>query len=102
MKTANSRLRCSEQDLGANTFRRNSMRLKKFLTASFCLLFISLSGTAQTSNQSQQGPANNSQRQLAVPLVPRILQQEDKSANTEKSDSPWFKGKARSEEHTSE
>lgn len=71
------------------------MRLTKFLIVPFCLFLAALNGLAQTSSQSQQGLSQPGQKQLAVPLVPRILQQGNNSANDLKSDSPWVNGKAR-------
>jgi hypothetical protein len=85
---------CKQQARGANTLRSNSMRLTKFLIVPFCFLIAAVSGLAQTSTQKEQVPSGSNQRQLPVPLVPRILQQDDKSTAAEKSDSPWFKGKA--------
>jgi hypothetical protein len=94
MTMANTPLHCEEQHPGDNTFGRNSMRLTTFLITPLCFALAALNGLAQASNQNQPGSSCNGERQLAVPLVPRIFQHDDKSANT-KSDSPWFKGKAR-------
>src|SRR5579864_3603229 len=91
-KTVNSPLHCKKQDRGVNPFWRNLMKLGKCIVVPFCLLLTTLICFAQM-NQTKQEPSQSGQRQLPT-HIPMILQQEQQSPEAEKSDSPYFKGKA--------
>jgi len=70
------------------------MKLGKCMVVTFFSLIATLTCIAQSKSPTEPAPSQTGHRQLPT-LVPRIFQQQPGTTDTEQSDSPYFKGKAR-------